>query len=295
MEFRQLEYFQALCSHKSFSAAAKSLYITQQGLSKSIASLERQLGVTLVERITGGLKLTEAGCYLRDRSSLLLEEMETTQQHLRKLARRALPVLHLGMVSGASVLLPDRFLHGFSKKHPQLQLETIEDLAEACERDLMLGVTDLAFCNLPVNPDCFTVLPVVKVPVYAMVPNTNPLACEKSLTTDQLEGQPIVMTADQYRCYSSRTQKYQQKHPPLDIRYRVPELVSAYLVCQRGLAIGFSFPGLLELAPRDCVTPVPITNRDFRWSLGLLARRGAQLPAHAELFWNYTKSACKPK
>ena len=61
MDRRQLEYFVAVAESNSFTAAARSLSIAQPSLSHTIAALERELGVTLFERLPRGVRITEAG------------------------------------------------------------------------------------------------------------------------------------------------------------------------------------------------------------------------------------------
>src|SRR6266508_3043006 len=61
MELRQLRVLQAVGETGSFSAAADRLDYTQPAVSKIVATLERQLGTTLVDRGIRPLRLTEAG------------------------------------------------------------------------------------------------------------------------------------------------------------------------------------------------------------------------------------------
>ena len=61
MELRQLRVLQAVGEAGSFSAAAERLDYTQPAVSKIVATLERQLGTTLVDRGIRPLRLTEAG------------------------------------------------------------------------------------------------------------------------------------------------------------------------------------------------------------------------------------------
>lgn len=61
MRIESLRYLIELSHHDSFYEAAKHLFISQQGLSKSIASLEKELDVRLVERQRNGMRLTPEG------------------------------------------------------------------------------------------------------------------------------------------------------------------------------------------------------------------------------------------
>src|SRR5690554_4132097 len=73
MDFRQLTYFVQILRHGSFTKAAASLYLTQQGLRVSIKRLEDELNTTLLERTSNGLVPTEAGLYLYHQAEKILK------------------------------------------------------------------------------------------------------------------------------------------------------------------------------------------------------------------------------
>lgn len=74
MQIDTLRYFTELARTGSFYGAAKNVYISQQGLSKAINSLESELGVKLVEREPRGVRLTGSGEVLLEHSKTLLLE-----------------------------------------------------------------------------------------------------------------------------------------------------------------------------------------------------------------------------
>lgn len=287
MELRQMEYFLELCRHRSFSAAARSLYISQQGLSKSVAALERELGAVLVERDGGGLRLTGEGTYFREQCQRIVGQARETKAHFQRLAACPRQILRLVLTSGTDLLLPQRFWDGFSAAFPDVQLQVSERLAEDCERELLRGEADAAFANLPVEGEKFRVLPLAESPVYAIVPRDNPLSAEKCLTLARLEGVPLVMTADQYRGFLAAFAENWLPRPALVVRYQVPELMAAYAVCQKGLAVGFSVEGLLDMVPGGTVRAVPLEGHNLCWRLGLIARRDSPLTPSAARLWEY--------
>jgi DNA-binding transcriptional LysR family regulator len=68
-ELRQLRAFVAVAQELNFTRAAERLHLGQQAVSKSVRQLERELGVTLLERTTREVRLTPAGAALLARSA----------------------------------------------------------------------------------------------------------------------------------------------------------------------------------------------------------------------------------
>lgn len=93
MEFRQIEYFLEAARHPSLSKAAEGLYISQQALSRSIQSLEEELGCPLLRRTSKGSELTEEGKYLRDAFQPIVESYRKAEEDaLDHLSKRPLKV-----------------------------------------------------------------------------------------------------------------------------------------------------------------------------------------------------------
>ena len=61
MKFEQLRYFQEACKYGSISVAAEHNYISQPSFSAAITKLEKELGVTLLNRNSRGVTPTTAG------------------------------------------------------------------------------------------------------------------------------------------------------------------------------------------------------------------------------------------
>lgn len=61
MDFKQIEVFVHVVKHKSFSKAADAIYLTQPTISAHISSLERELGIKLIDRSSKDAEPTQAG------------------------------------------------------------------------------------------------------------------------------------------------------------------------------------------------------------------------------------------
>lgn len=84
MEIEQLRIFTALCEAGGFSAAARRLYKSHSSVSRAVAALERELGVTLCERSRSSFALTDAGERLYEGATALLHDMEVLEKSMKE-------------------------------------------------------------------------------------------------------------------------------------------------------------------------------------------------------------------
>jgi DNA-binding transcriptional LysR family regulator len=86
MDPRRLLTFRAVARERSFSAAARTLALTQPAVSQQVAALERELGARLLDREPGGLQLTPAGEVLLAHADAVAERLELADAQLAELA-----------------------------------------------------------------------------------------------------------------------------------------------------------------------------------------------------------------
>jgi DNA-binding transcriptional LysR family regulator len=120
---RALQYFIAAAAGGSFSAAARKLEVSVPAVAKLVGSLERDLGVALLERRSAGLTLTAAGeAYLaecRPSVQALLDLDELTRGSTSR--PRGTVVIGIQHVVGKMLLAPS--LPRFHARHPEISLD----------------------------------------------------------------------------------------------------------------------------------------------------------------------------
>ncbi|MCW6511268.1 LysR family transcriptional regulator [Lichenifustis flavocetrariae] len=141
---QELGIFVRAAETGSFSRAARELGTTQPSVSRTIAGLERRLGVKLLLRTTRRITLTDAGSVLLERARHILPEIDEAEDaargtdSLRGLLKVAMPVAF-----GIREVIPR--LQAFLADHPQLRIDFVmadgaEDLvAEGVDVALRLG------------------------------------------------------------------------------------------------------------------------------------------------------------
>jgi DNA-binding transcriptional LysR family regulator len=102
MDPRRVLTFRAVAHERSFSAAARSLSLTQPAVSQQVAALEREVGVQLLDR-DGGVALTPAGEVLLAHADAIAERFALASTQLAELAKP--PRLRIGAFPSALVAL----------------------------------------------------------------------------------------------------------------------------------------------------------------------------------------------
>src|SRR4051812_2582952 len=120
MELRQLRYFVTLADELHFGRAAAREHIVQSALSQQLQRLERQLGVSLLERTTHHVKLTLAGRAFLPEARGLLAHAEQAAAIARRAARAA-PTLRVGISDAAYDSMP-RILRSVRGQRPDLEI-----------------------------------------------------------------------------------------------------------------------------------------------------------------------------
>src|SRR6266536_2302754 len=122
MELRQLRVLQAVGETGSFSAAAERLDYTQPAVSKIVATLERQLGTTLVDRGIRPLRLTEAGSAVVRRAGAAFEQIAAAELEVEAIANLSAGSLRVGTFSSAGSAMVVDALRAFRTSHPDVEI-----------------------------------------------------------------------------------------------------------------------------------------------------------------------------
>ncbi|MDT7580893.1 MAG: hypothetical protein QOK35_2157 [Pseudonocardiales bacterium] len=151
METRELRYFVAVAEELHFGRAAQRLGIAQPPLSRAIAQLERRLGVTLLERTSRTVALTEPGSVLLREGRAALDAVDAAARRTRRAALAATghPGLVLVTKAGASSELLAKMLDAYAAEPGAAAVEVLLCGPAEQERLLRDGRADVALLHRP--------------------------------------------------------------------------------------------------------------------------------------------------
>ena len=138
IEFRHLRYFAVVAEELHFGRAAARLYISQPGLSQSIARLERQLGVRLFTRTRSNVELTEAGTELLHRGRRLLADLDGAVTRVRMAGRGETGLIRIGVAHLAEPAVAPA-LTAFQAEHASIAVDRSAMVSERLLEQLAEG------------------------------------------------------------------------------------------------------------------------------------------------------------
>jgi DNA-binding transcriptional LysR family regulator len=140
----RLELFVKIVTEGSLSKAGRSLSLTPSAVSKSLAQLESELGITLIKRTSRQLCLTECGALLFERAKSILQEAEGVVHEALRM-RDPAGSLRVSCSIAFGCTQVSRLVREFSEVYPNIELslnleDRVVDLA-AEEFDVALRIT----------------------------------------------------------------------------------------------------------------------------------------------------------
>jgi DNA-binding transcriptional LysR family regulator len=176
VELRDLKWAITAAQHRSLRQAAEKLSIRQSTLSRSLRSLETQLGATLFERTNGGTRPTVAGQEFLDAARRIVDEAEAIAARFRTHSRGESGRLAIGIHASLSAGNLRATLVEHRRRFPDVETHLVDGSSDHLISGLANSAIDVAFV-VEGNPKWDGgLLPVWSERLIAAVPEHHPLS-----------------------------------------------------------------------------------------------------------------------
>ena len=187
INLHHLRLFTAVVDHGGFTRAATHLNLSQPAISKSLAELERQLNVRLIDRSGRSARLTDAGEALHARARELFGVERLAERELREI--RGLKRGRLRIAASttiASYMLPS-VLGRFHRRRPSVRLSATSANTRTVTKLLLESSVDVALVEGPVAHERIEVLPWKDDELVVIAPHDHALLSGPSVVPADLE------------------------------------------------------------------------------------------------------------
>mgnify|MGYP000202982430 CR=1 FL=1 len=187
MDVRQLAAIVAIADHGTFSAAARSLYTVQSNVSGHISRLEKELGVTLVDRSQS--ELTEEGARVVERARRVLNEMEDITSDVSSRHDNVAGQTRIGVIGTTARWLTPSLLRQLATDHPNVRAVIREGASSSLVPNVMSGELNAAVIHLPIDEPELVVEPLFAEDLFLLVAG---FFLTGAVTPEHLEGMMSV-------------------------------------------------------------------------------------------------------
>ncbi len=230
----------------SFTKAADSLNYAQSSVSKMIADLEKEWGISLLQRNKKGVCLTSSGEQILPYARKILNDFEEMQQKVNEIHGIQSGIVRIGTFSSVAInWLPNIFAK-FQEDYPGIDYEMLLGDYDEVEKWIDEGRVDCGFLRLPIGSD-FDVITLKKDEYKAVLPVNHPLAEKELLDYEDLNDQPFLLLEHGGKTEVSELLEKNKVHP--NIRFITWEDYAIMSMVERGLGIGVLPEMILKRIP----------------------------------------------
>lgn len=145
MDFKQIEAFVNVIKHKSFSKAADAIYLTQPTISAHISSLEKELGIKLIDRSGKDIEPTEAGRLFYEHAVNLINTRDNAIYSLSKYNNTIKGKIEIAASTVPSQIILPKLIKEFSSKYKDIsfsitQMDSVEVAEAVMEKQFEIGI-----------------------------------------------------------------------------------------------------------------------------------------------------------
>ncbi len=192
MEIKQLESFVAVVVYKSFTEAAKQLYISQPTISTHIQALEKELESKLIIRTTKSIELTRRGMELYECAVKMLDLRDTLLQKWKSSDEK---IIRLGVSTIPSAYILPEFLPEFCKEHPEIFFHSTQSDSKGIIEGVMEDRMDVGLVGMECDDEYLECIPFYEDELVVITPVTEHFLAlrKKEASLAELFKEPIIL------------------------------------------------------------------------------------------------------
>jgi len=193
MDLKQLRALLAVAEHQSFSSAARALHTVQSNVSTHVSRLEREMGVTLIDRATN--TLTEEGQVVAERARRIEAEFSALDSDVSSLRDEVRGRVRIGVIGTTARWIVPLLLDALAERHPAIALVVLDATTSSLVPQLVGGQIDLAIVNSPVVEPDVLIQALFEEELVVVAPLGHPLSGRDQISLGDLAGHELLLEA----------------------------------------------------------------------------------------------------
>ncbi|WP_462159921.1 LysR family transcriptional regulator [Pseudoalteromonas sp. GB56] len=288
MTLNSLEAFDAVMKTGSATGAAKSLGLTQPGVSRLIAQLENNVGFALFYREKARLFPTDEAIALHKQVEISLASVYRVEQ----LAKN----IHESHVGELNIVAPSSFVAGplaeavasFVKRHPNVKI-SLDSHSPARARELVANKAfDCGFIQFPENHEGLWCEPIITSDLVCAVSSEHAFAARQQLTPKDLKDESLVLLGSGRHSRKQIEHAFLQHNVRLKVRVETHTVTTACTLAKHNVGIAIVNELLAQQFKDNSLTLMPFVPK-IELTYGFITSASTQMNRLTHAFYSHCK------
>ncbi len=294
MTLNQILYFQKVARYENYHHAAEELYVSQPSLSRSMASLESELGVTLFEKVGRGVTLTKAGKLFLEYVDRIVEDCNVAMDKMQELSSDGgkIDIGYVFPLAGYHVPQKVRsFLN--QEENSSVVFNFWQNHTPAIEKKVRSGELDIGLGGYLKRED-MEFFPLLYQELVIITPEDHPLKNEDAIPLGEMGKYPVIGYDPESWMGTYARRLFKKYHISPNLIAECPDEYSIIAMVRENFGIAL-MPRTDILARADGITIHKIENLTiYRQIFMFWMKERYHLPA-VERFIRYMKTQAEPE
>lgn len=290
MDFKLLTYFLKVYEKRGLRQAAADLFISPQGLSRSIQNLESDLNVILFERTVKGLEPTKAADYLYKYALETLGDFRKLYEELQIISENKKDVSFVCSYGVMNALPYDRFLE-FQNQHMDWNISWREFPDQYAVQELYKE--NYEFGLLVIDPaqveENYHVEFLFEKNMMVLVYEGHPLYEKQIIDYEDLRDERIIMEGKDFWIYHSFKENCIAQGFCPDIMIETGDISFCHKLCSMRQGIGVTVDFIADFIQKENVRAIPFSDDSFLWKVYLVYNSRRMISPSAQNLIAYFK------
>lgn len=289
MELIQLKYFKTVAQTGKISDAAQALFISAPALSTSISRLEKELGVSLFDHTGNKITLNQQGQIFLRYVNQIFSNLECAKTELRQSIMHQ--GQHISIATVASTQWVD-LITAFTQENPHFTLSCTSLTQNELSSNGLQAQHNFLFAANEDIPSFYlneldSVVLFQDYPAVMINPE-HPLAKQKSIELQQLQGETIFLPMQNYPLYNHLVKLFEASDIPFPAGNAYSHLMAQQMVANN---LGVAFTSMHTVrTPALPLQYIPISNPGLPWSCSMFWRKNHIFSQDETIFKEFVES-----
>ena len=272
----------------SFTSAAENLFITQPALSRTIKSLEDELGTKLFVRSRKKLIVTDAGRVLKKYALKIEEQLQQLDEEMDKMLMLKKGHIRIGLPTVTNSTFFSKLLASFHQEYPEVTFQLEEDGSKTIEEKIVNGLLDFGIVFLPDKNENIDYYTFINEKLKMVIPASHRFIGKQEVSLQELKEENFIMFNRDFELRSLVIAACREVgfQPTIISETSQLDFIQEMVASNLGITL---LPESICMELTQDIHTIAITNPAIQWSLALIWKADAYMSQVEKEFIRFAK------